>query len=78
MGVDHSRFYVLVTEKLLRRAHIITVLRQMHSEGMAKDVITGLSSRAVLAGARRFTEGVRKFRSLGSPGRMAKVWSDVI
>lgn len=36
MGIDHRRFNVLVAEKLLNSSNVITTLKQVSGEGVAK------------------------------------------
>jgi hypothetical protein len=38
MGIDHSRFHVLVSQQLLHGADVIAGLEQMSGEGMAESV----------------------------------------
>jgi hypothetical protein len=38
MGIDHRRFHIFVTEKLLDRPDIVTAFQQVCCEGMAKGV----------------------------------------
>ena len=62
MGIDHRRFHIFVTEKLLDRSDVIPIFEQMGGKRMAN--------------AQSFAEAVQKFRLCGGRRRMARVSSN--
>jgi len=47
MGIDHRRFHIFVTEKLLERSDIVTAFQQVSCEGIAKGVTVQVSQESV-------------------------------
>jgi len=47
MGIDHRRFHIFVTEKLLDRSDIVTAFQQVSCEGMAKGVTVHVGQESV-------------------------------
>ncbi len=47
MGIDHRRFHIFVTEKLLDRSDIVTAFQQVSCEGMAKGVTSHVGQESI-------------------------------